>query len=112
MLGLKDLETLNEFGKKTYLIETRGGLGFYAREVAWSDTLVTIMELDSRFYPDSTAAVFDSLPITLPVEEIESIGRVTTDLEESTLILVLIVVGAGVLAYLGYWFVENLRFGT
>ena len=79
--------------------------------MAWSDTLVTILELNPRFYPDSTAAaVFDSLPITLPVEDIESIGRVTTDKEEAIFMLVLLVGCAGILAFLGSWIVENLRF--
>ena len=108
---VRDLEKLNEKSRKTYLIQTKDGLGLYANEVAWSDTLVTILELNPRFYPDSTAAaVFDSLPITLPVEDIESIGRVTTDKEEAIFMLVLLVGCAGILAFLGSWIVENLRF--
>ena len=88
---VRDLQKLNEFGKKTYLIQTKDGLGFYADEVVWSDTLVTILGLNSKFYPDSTAALLDSLPIALPVEDIASIGRVTTDKEEAILILLLAV---------------------
>lgn len=87
---VRDLERLNE-KKRTYIIETKNDLKLYASEVAWSDTLVTILELDPTYHPDSTAAIFVSLPVTLRVENIESIGRVTTDTEEMALVILLIV---------------------
>ncbi len=108
-MPLRDLETLNERVRKTYLIQTKDDRGYYTNGVLWSDTLVTITELDRRFYPDSTDAAFDSLPITLRVEDIESIGRVTTDKEEATLILGLIVVFVGVWAFVGYVLSEIAR---
>ena len=72
---VRDLEKLNE-EKKTYLIRTEDGLGLYANEIVWSDTLVTILELDMKFHADSTAAVFDSLPMPLQVDDIKSIEKV------------------------------------
>ena len=90
-MPIRDLETLNERIRKTYRIQTMDGEEYYANGVLWSDTLVTITELDRKFYPDSTAAIFGSLPVTLRVEDIESIGRVTTDNEEMALVILLIV---------------------
>ena len=89
-----------------------GGAVLFRGEGLDPDGLMFILELDMKFHAGGTAAVLDSLPITLQVEDIESIGRVTTDKEEAIFILVLLVGCAGILAFLGSWLEENLRFGS